>query len=85
MQEAVLPSLDSWRNKLLLQALRETGEEMKRRRQTLSEVLARHAAEAAEDGSNFSGGSLSRYAGGGGGRKSGLSRCVLIKVFFSKS
>lgn len=40
------PDVDSWRSKLLLQVLRETGEEMKRRRQTLQEVLARHAAEA---------------------------------------
>ncbi|CBJ31908.1 Hypothetical leucine rich repeat calcium binding protein [Ectocarpus siliculosus] len=39
---------DSWRNKLLLQALRETGEEMKRRRQTHREVRARHTAEERE-------------------------------------
>ncbi|CAM9291885.1 unnamed protein product [Ectocarpus fasciculatus] len=39
---------DSWRNKLLLQALRETGEEMKRRRQTHREVRARHTAQEQE-------------------------------------
>lgn len=36
---------DSWRENLLLQALRETGEEMKRRRQTHRQVHARHVAE----------------------------------------
>ncbi|CAM9116440.1 unnamed protein product [Pylaiella littoralis] len=45
-----LPVLgDSWRDTLLLQALRETGEEMKRRRQTYREVRARHAAEEEEE------------------------------------
>lgn len=44
-----LPGLGStWRDKLLLQALRETGEEMKRRRQTHREVRARRAVEEEE-------------------------------------
>ncbi|CAM9221678.1 unnamed protein product, partial [Ectocarpus sp. 8 AP-2014] len=48
VQGALPGEEDSWRNKLLLQALRETGEEMKRRRQTHRDVRARHAAEEQE-------------------------------------
>ena len=44
-QAVIPPDVESWRSQLLLQVLRETGEEMRRRRQTLKEVLARHAAE----------------------------------------
>lgn len=36
---------ESWRNELLRQSLRETAEELGRRRQTLKEVRARHATE----------------------------------------
>lgn len=65
-----LPVLAStWRDKLLLQALRETGEEMKRRRQTDREVRARHAAEEKEaaaslHGAHPSDGNSRRIAGG---------------------
>lgn len=58
-QTAIPPDAESWRSKLLLQVLRETGEEMKRRRQTLQEVQARHAAEASGDAGSSGGDSAS--------------------------
>lgn len=62
---------------MLLQAMRETGEEMKRRRQTLKQVTARHAAEEA------SGGGRRGYGGGYTlGHRPGLVRWVHSWVFF---
>ncbi|CAM9343850.1 unnamed protein product, partial [Scytosiphon promiscuus] len=66
---------DSWRNKLLLQALRETGEEMKRRRETHREVRARHAAEEGAATSVNSASMVAALQAGGEGRwKPALSR-----------
>eukprot|EP00752_Nemacystus_decipiens_P005020 g4560.t1 len=69
-----LPNLRrTWRDKLLLQALRETGDEMKRRRQTHKEVRARRAAEEEEaamhsgSGSGCGGGSSADSHGSGHG------------------
>ena len=55
----------------MLQVLRETGEEMKRRRQTLQEVLARRAAEG--DGACIGDSNLVSHLGREGLRQPGLS------------
>lgn len=62
-QAGISPDADSWRSKLLLQVLRETGDEMKRRRQTLREVLARNAAERGGGGASGGGSALCENLG----------------------
>lgn len=67
-----MPSLGSgWRDKLLLQALKETGEEMKRRRQTHKEVRARRAAEEEE---------AAARSGGGGGSSHGSGNVAMVTL-----
>lgn len=81
-----MPSLGSgWRDKLLLQALKETGEEMKRRRQTHKEVRARRAAEEEEAAVRSGGGGgnvamVTLQAGGEGRWKPSLSRRAMWRV-----
>lgn len=48
--QAVFSQFDEWKAKLLLQALRETGEEMARRRQSVKQVLSQHARDKARHG-----------------------------------
>lgn len=64
----------SWRDTLLLQALRETGEEMKRRRQTHREVRARHAAEE----------EAAAMCGGGGAKGSSSSSSSAATATYSQ-
>lgn len=74
------PNLGSgWRDKLLLQALRETGEEMKRRRRTHKEVRARRAAEE-EEAAMHSGGGSSSSAGSHGSGSHGNGGVAIVAL-----